>query len=177
MIAIRWTAYLLALAAAMLLTPISFNAQTQPLAITHVNVVDVASGRIDMYGQSTFAMMGGGVALTLAALGVYGVVGFIVAMRTREMAVRMALGATSRRVLRTILTDVVMLVAPGVAFGLIVAVAYVRMSFLSFYSLGGVEPLVYTAGAAIAVCVALLTGLPSARRAASVEPMMAIRSE
>jgi ABC-type antimicrobial peptide transport system permease subunit len=131
----------------------------------------------DMYGQSTSAMIGGGVALTLAALGVYGVVGFMVAMRRREMAVRIALGATNRRVLRTILTDVVMLVAPGVAFGLIVAIAVVRVSFLSFYSLGGVEPLIYTAGVAIAVCVALIASLPSARRAASVEPMMVIRSE
>jgi len=140
-------------------------------------VKSVGDGAQWVTSVCTGSLILGAAGLLLAALGVYGVVGFMVAMRTREMAVRIALGATNRRVLRTILTDVVMLVTPGVAFGLIVAVAVVRMSFLSFYSLGGVEPLVYTAGAAIAVCVALLAGLPSARRAASVEPMIAIRSE
>lgn len=137
----------------------------------------VRSSIEDMLTQSAFASVGGGAALTLAALGIYGVIGFMVAMRTREMAVRMALGASNRRVLRTILTDVVKLVAPGVALGLIVAAVIVRNSYLSWYSLGVVEHLAYTVGAAIAVSVALLASLPAARRAASVEPMVAMRSE
>jgi ABC-type antimicrobial peptide transport system permease subunit len=131
----------------------------------------------DLLTQSAFAGVGGGVALALAALGVYGVIGFMVASRTREMAVRVALGASHGRVLYTILTDVVKLVAPGLALGLIVAIAIVRNSYLSWYSLGGAEPLVYTVAVGIAVFVALLAGLPAARRAASVEPIAAIRSE
>jgi ABC-type antimicrobial peptide transport system permease subunit len=131
----------------------------------------------DMLGQSSLAAAGGGVALTLAALGVYGVVGFMLAMRQREMAVRIALGATHRRVLGRIFVDVVKLVAPGVAVGLLVSIFYVRSSYLSWYSLGGVEPLVYTVAAAIALFVALLASLPSARRAASVQPIAAMRSE
>jgi ABC-type antimicrobial peptide transport system permease subunit len=131
----------------------------------------------DMLVQSAFASVGGGAALTLAALGVYGVIGFMVAMRTREIAVRIALGASHRRMLRKILTDVVKLVVPGVALGLIVAAFVVRNSYLSWYSLGVVEPLVYTVGAGIAIGIALLAGLPSARRAASVDPAVAMRSE
>jgi predicted permease len=131
----------------------------------------------DMLLQSAFASVGGGAALTLAALGVYGVIGFLVAMRTREIAVRIALGASNQRVLRKILTDVVKLVVPGVALGLIVAIFVVRNSYLSWYSLGAVEPLVYTVGVSIAIGIAILAGLPSARRAASVDPAVAMRSE
>jgi predicted permease len=131
----------------------------------------------DMLGQSRQAGIAGAVALLLAALGVYGVVGFMVAGRTREIAVRIALGASRGRVLRTLLLDTAKLVAPGVAIGLIIAIFVVRNSFVSWYALGGVEPLVYAVAVAIAVGVALGVSLPSARRAASVSPILAMRSE
>jgi predicted permease len=137
----------------------------------------IKDSKNDMIGQFALTSVAGGVALTLAALGIYGVIGFMVAMRKREIAVRLALGATRERVLGTILTDVVKLVAPGVALGVVGASVWVRNSYLSFYSLGGVEPLVYTVGAAIAICVAVLAGLGTARRAARVEPVVAMRSE
>jgi ABC-type antimicrobial peptide transport system permease subunit len=97
------------------------------------------------------------------------------ATRTREIALRIALGASRLRVVGLMLSDVVKLVMPGVAGGLLVAAALVR-GFLSI-PLGVVEPLAYIAGAAIAVVAAVLAGLPSARRAASVQPMVAMRSE
>jgi predicted permease len=131
----------------------------------------------DMLGQSSNAGIAGGVALLLAALGVYGVVGFMVAGRTREIAVRIALGASRGHVLRTLLLDTAKLVAPGVAIGLIIAIFVVRNSFVSWYALGGVEPLVYAVAVAIAIGVALLVSLPFARRAASVSPILAMRSE
>jgi predicted permease len=131
----------------------------------------------DILVQSLFNLFGGGVALTLAALGVYGVIGFTVAMRTREIAVRIALGASPRRVLGTIVTDIVKLVAPGVVLGLLIAAAVVRNSYLSWYSLGGVEPLVYAVSAVVAIAVAVLAGLGTARRAAAVQPIVAMRSE
>jgi ABC-type antimicrobial peptide transport system permease subunit len=131
----------------------------------------------DMLTQSSHAAIGGGVALLLAALGIYGVIGFMLASRMREMAVRIALGASQTQVLRTIFADIVKLVAPGVALGLIVAIVLVRASYLSWYSLGGVEPLVYAVAVAITILVALVAGLPAARRAASVEPIVAMRSE
>lgn len=126
------------------------------------------------------AMVGGGgsVVLMLAALGIYGVIGFMVATRTREMAVRVALGASRRRVLRTIQSDVVKLVIPGVAGGLFLAILVVRL-VVPWRGLAGaaVEPLIYALAAVVAVFVALLAGLPPARRAASVDPMVAMRSE
>jgi hypothetical protein len=131
----------------------------------------------DIITQSAFAGAGGGVALTLAALGVYGVIGFMVAMRRREIAVRIALGASQWGVLRVVLTDVVKLIAPGVILGLIAAVFLVRGTYLSWYPLGVVEHLVYAVAACIAISIALLAGLPSARRAAAVDPMAAMRSE
>lgn len=124
---------------------------------------------------STLAGIVGAVALTLAALGVFGVVGFMVATRTREIGIRIALGATRSRVLGTVLGDALKLALPGVAAGLVVAIAIVRE--ISWYSLGSVEPLLYAAAAATALFVALIAGLPAARRAAAVEPIVAMRSE
>lgn len=119
----------------------------------------------------------GSVILTLAALGIYGVVGLMVATRTREFAVRVALGASPRGVVGLILFDVVKLVMPGVAFGLLITVGIVRLQGDNLgIRLSNAEPLAYVAGAAIALLVAVLASLAHARRAASVQPMVAMRS-
>ena len=112
-------------------------------------------------------------------IGVYGVVGFMVATRTREIGVRMALGATRLRVLRTVLTDAIQVVVPGVSLGLVLAVVVVRFANLpeTWYDLGAVEAAAYAVAAAVAVAVALLAGLPSARRAMRINPIQAMRSE
>jgi ABC-type antimicrobial peptide transport system permease subunit len=123
--------------------------------------------------QSIFSGTTGGVALLLAALGIYGVVGLMVTTRTREIAVRVTLGASRRRVIGMILFDVVKLVTPGVALGVLITFAAVRIQ-------GGAvsiaEPLAYVAGAALAVLTAVAASLGPARRAASVQPMVAMRS-
>ena len=118
----------------------------------------------------------GGLILILAALGIYGVVGLMVATRTREIAVRVAIGASRRRVLSMILVDVVKLVTPGVAVGLLLAVAVSRLPVNVGIQLSTIEPLAYVGGAAIVVLVAVLASLTHARRAASVDPMVAMRS-
>jgi predicted permease len=111
------------------------------------------------------------------ALGVYGVVGLMAAARTREIAVRVALGASRRRVLRMILFDVVKLALPGVAVGLVIAAALIRINSENMgIPLSSVEPLSYVFGAAVAMLVAVLASLVPARRAASVQPMAAMRS-
>jgi predicted permease len=125
-------------------------------------------------GEAIVAGGGGGVVLILAALGIYGVVGFMVASRTREIAVRMALGASRRSVLRMVLSDVVKLVIPGVTGGLLLGILLTPM-VASWKVLPGA--VIYTVAGGIAISVALLAGLPPARRAASVEPMVAMRSE
>jgi len=131
----------------------------------------------DFLNQSVFSGISGGVMLMLSALGIYGVVGLMVSTRTREIAVRVTLGASRLRVIGMIVFDVLKLVAPGVAVGLLVAGALVRLDGgVLGLPLSKMEPLAYVAGAAITVLIALLASLSPARRAASVEPMVALRS-
>jgi putative ABC transport system permease protein len=132
----------------------------------------------DFLKQSAIAGVAGGVILMLAALGIYGVVGLMVATRRREIAVRVALGASRPRVLGMILFDVVKLTTPGVVVGVILATAFIRLNGEDMgISLSNVETLAYVVGAAIAMLVAVLASLGPARRAASVLPMVAMRSE
>jgi ABC-type antimicrobial peptide transport system permease subunit len=131
--------------------------------------------RSDLMSQSAVGGALAGIALILAALGVYGVIGFMVAMRTREIGVRMALGATRVRVLNDVLGDALKLVVPGVGLGLVIAVLWVRIADPSWYALGGVEPLVYSFAAVTAFLVAVIAGIPSARRAASVDAAVVLR--
>ncbi|MDP3718316.1 MAG: ABC transporter permease [Acidobacteriota bacterium] len=131
----------------------------------------------DFLTQSAVAGVAGGVILMLAALGIYGVVGLMVATRTREIAVRAALGASRRRVLGMILLDVVKLVLPGVGAGVALTVVLNRLNSENMgVALSELEPLAYVAGAAIAVLVAIIASLAPARRAASVQPMVAMRT-
>jgi predicted permease len=131
----------------------------------------------DFLTQSAVAAVAGGVILLLAALGIYGVVGLIVATRTREMAVRSALGASRLRVVGLILGNVVKLVLPGIVIGVLLTVALNRLNSENMgLALSPAEPLAYVAGGAIAVLVAVLASLGPARRAASVHPTVAMRA-
>jgi predicted permease len=133
----------------------------------------------DFLKGSAIGGTAGGVFLLLSALGIYGVMGLMVAARTREIAVRVALGASRLGVLLMILFDVVKLTAPGVGVGLMLTVAFVRLKGEEEMGipLSSIEPLAYVVGAAIAILVAVLASLVPARRAASVMPMVAMRSE
>ena len=139
----------------------------------------------DLVAEGTAVGVAGGLVLVIAALGVLGVVGFMVATRTREFAVRMALGSTRRRVFGLMLSDTFKLVIPGVAGGLLMAAVLIRTMqdvmgtplTLGTEPLGVMEPVIYAGASILAVTVALLAGLPAARRATSIDPMAAIRSE
>jgi predicted permease len=137
----------------------------------------IENSRSDLLTSSGVGGAAAAVALILAALGVYGVIAFMVATRTREIGVRVALGASRARVVREVLGDALRLVVPGIGVGLLLAVLWVRLADPAWYPLGGVEPLVYSLAAATAFVVALLAGLPSARRAAAVQPIVAMRAE
>jgi ABC-type antimicrobial peptide transport system permease subunit len=137
----------------------------------------IENSRSDLLTSSGVGGLAAAVALVLAALGVYGVIAFMVATRTREIGVRVALGASRARVLRGVLGDALKLVVPGIGVGLVLAVLWVRLGDPAWYPLGGVEPLVYALAAATAFGVAALAGVPSARRAAAVQPIIAMRSE
>ena len=139
----------------------------------------------DLIAESTAVGIAGGLVLVLAGLGIVGVVGFIVATRTREIAVRMALGSTRLRVFGLMLSDIVKMVIPGVAGGLVLAAVLIRTMesvmgtplTIGPAPLGIMEPVIDAGASALAVSVALLASLSAARRATSVNPMVAIRSE
>ena len=139
----------------------------------------------DLVAEGTAVGVAGGLVLVVAALGILGVVGFMVATRTREFAVRIALGSTRRRVFALMLSDTVKLVIPGVVGGVLMAAVLIRTMqdvmgtplTLGSEPLGVMEPVIYAGASILAVTVALVAGLPAARRATSIDPMAAIRSE
>jgi predicted permease len=154
-----------------------------PGIVTGQDLVDKSKG--DLMAESTAVGFAGGIVLVLAALGIVGVVGFMVATRQREIAVRMALGSTRLRVFRLMLRDTVKSVIPGVAGGLLLAAVLIRTMedvmgtplTLGATPLGIMEPVIYGLASTVAIAVALLAGLPAARRATAVQPMIAMRSE
>jgi ABC-type antimicrobial peptide transport system permease subunit len=139
----------------------------------------------DLISESMAVGFAGGLVLVLAALGIVGVVGFMVATRTREIAVRMALGSTRLRVFSLMLSDIVKLVIPGVAGGLAIAAVLIRTMesvlgtplTLGPDPLGVMEPVIYAGASVLAIGAALLAGVPAARRATAVQPMVAMRAE
>jgi putative ABC transport system permease protein len=154
-----------------------------PGIVTGQDMLDKSLG--DLIAEGTAVGLAGGAVLVLAALGIIGVVAFMVTTRTRELALRMALGATRLRVFRLMLTDIVRLVVPGVIGGLMLGAILIRSMqdvmgtplTVGTTPLGFMEPVIYATAAAIAISVAILAGLPAARRATTVPPMVAIRSE
>ncbi len=154
-----------------------------PGIVTGQDMLDKSIG--DLIAEGTAVGVAGSAVLVLAALGIIGVVAFMVTTRTRELALRMALGATRLRVFRLMLTDVVRLVIPGVIGGLMLGAILIRTMqdvmgtplTVGTTPLGFMEPVIYAGASVIAVSVALLAGIPAARRATTVPPMVAIRSE
>jgi predicted permease len=116
-------------------------------------------------------------ATLLAALGLYGVMSFAVTLRTREIGIRMALGADRGDVLRMVLRDVAVLVAIGVALGLPGGYGVGRVIESQLFGLSARDPLTYAVATSTLVMAALLAGWVPARRATRVDPMVALRWE
>jgi putative ABC transport system permease protein len=115
------------------------------------------------------------VALSLAALGVYGVMAFAVAQRTREIGIRVALGADRRRVLGMILRDGALLAGAGLIIGLTAALAFTRVLRTMLFGITPSDPRTYVAIAVLLGLVMLVASWIPARRAAAVDPMIALR--
>lgn len=127
-------------------------------------------------GARVFTALGV-VALVLAVVGVYGVKSYVVSLRTREIGIRMALGATTRDVLRQMLGDGIMLTVAGIAVGVPLA-ALVSFAMSSvFVDIGGFDvAVVFGATFVLAAAATIATAIPS-RRAARIEPLVALRAD
>ena len=129
--------------------------------------------RFQMTLLSIFAVL----ALALAALGIYGVTAYSVAQRTREIGIRMALGADSSLVRRMVVGSGLRLALAGVAVGLAGALAGTRVLASLVYRVSTTDPLTLASTAAVLVISALLASWIPARRATRVDPAVSLRAE
>jgi len=149
------------------------------LAVSNVRTMEQVVG--DSIGQRRFTLLllglFGGVALALALVGIYGVTAYGVAQRTREMGIRLALGAAPAAVRRLVLVEGMQLALAGLIGGLALALLGTRALRSQLYEVRGTEPGTYLGLSAILVVVTLLATYLPARRATQVDPMVALRAE
>ena len=133
----------------------------------------VAASRLTTVLLSSFAAL----ALVLAAVGIYGVISYTVSQRTREMGIRMTLGARPSDVLRLVIRQGLTMTAIGTAGGLLVAVVLSRILSGMLFEVSGTDPLVLSSVTVGAIVVATLACYVPARRATRADPVQALRNE
>ena len=143
-------------------TPIASNIEAWQQQAAFVTALSVAVGVL---------------ALGLAAVGIYGVVAFVVARRAHELGVRMALGARASQILRLVLAQTMRPVAAGALAGVLVAVATSTLLSSVLFGISPLDPVAIAGAIAFLLGVAALASLPAARRAMRVSPMTTLRSE
>jgi predicted permease len=127
-------------------------------------------------GAALFSIFGA-LALGLAVVGVYGVKAYSVARRTREIGIRMALGAQGRNVLWMILREGIAMVAAGLLIGFLLAVATGKIVSSILFEVSSTDPFAFTIAPAVLTIAALLATWLPARRATKIRPMAALRTE
>ena len=134
------------------------------------------SGSLRRFDLSLLGMFSG-LALALAAIGVYAVMAYSVSQRTQEIGIRIALGARSKDVLYLILNQGARLAVAGVAVGVVAALLLRRIMANLLYGLSAADPLIFSIVPLLIVSVILLACYLPAHRATKVDPMVALRNE
>jgi putative ABC transport system permease protein len=119
----------------------------------------------------------GAAALVLAAIGIYGLFAYMISRRTRELGIRLALGAAERQILGAVLRDGLMLATAGVVTGTVASLVLVRSMRGMVFGVSTFDPLTLIASAAVLVAIAVGACLVPARRAAKVDPVVALAAE
>jgi predicted permease len=133
----------------------------------------LSSRRFNLSLVSAFSIS----ALLLAIVGIYGVLAYSVARRTREIGIRVALGATTSNVVRLIVQKALLMAAAGVTAGCMLALLAMRWIAALLYKVSATDTLTYISVALVLLAVALLAALLPARRAARIDPIVALRYE
>ena len=126
---------------------------------------------------ATLSSFFGVLAMLLACVGLYGVMSYGVTRRTNEIGIRMALGATSPRVMRMVMRETMLMVGIGVTIGLGTAMAVTRLIVTMLYGLAPTDPVTISIAVVLMIAVAAVAGYIPARRASRVDPMIALRYE
>jgi predicted permease len=149
------------------------------LAVAQVKTLDevvaesVAQPRFYMTLLTVFAV----IAILLSAIGIYGVIAYLVGQRSREIGVRIALGASRANVVRLIVREAVLMAAAGIGIGLVGALALTRLMGALLFDLKATDPITYLAVTGVLGGVALLASSVPALRAARIDPALAMRGE
>ena len=142
-------------------------------SMNEVVSASVAQPRLTTQFTGFFA----GLALLLTAVGIYGVLAYSVTQRTHEMGIRMALGASRVEILKMVVGQGMKLVLSGLVLGLVVSLAVTRLLTTLLFGTSARDPLTFAAVTLLLIVVALLAAYIPARRAAQVDPIVALRHE
>ena len=152
---------------------LDFNVLTQIETMTDIRARSLGDRRFTMVVLSGFAVLG----LLLAAIGIYGVLAYSVSLRTREIGVRMALGAARERVVRMVLRDSLAPVVAGAAAGVVASLGLTRFIGGLLYGVPATDPLTFVTVTGTLIAVAVLASVVPAMRASRVDPVVALREE
>jgi putative ABC transport system permease protein len=149
------------------------------IPVTKLRAMDALLARSFAPRQFSLSLLGAFavVALVLAAVGIYGVMAYAVSRRTREIGLRMALGARTQDVMRLVLGQTLSVTLAGIVLGLAGAFALRRLVASMLYGVGASDPTTLGSVAVLLALVALVAGYVPARRAARVDPAVALRAE
>jgi len=150
---------------------------TLPVYDVKTLVAHLGTALFPARAAATLLGLTGALALLLAAIGLYGVLSYLVSLRTREIGVRVALGARREDVVRLVIGRGLRLACAGLAIGLVLAAALTRFASFLLYGTSPLDPGTFAAVTALLVGTALVAAWAPARRAAGVEPMVALREE